>query len=367
MSKSRSSALVLLLTGITACGSDSSKGASASIAFEDLPEKYAEAACAAYQACYGSVFNLFLNGMDCVQLMSQRFENGTFALVDGKIAEGTVVYDGSKAQACLDAVRQLDCTALMDRDPPACLVALDGTIPLGGDCDLNEECAGSARCQSSSGTCPGKCVPLLSAGQACTADGDCNDGLLCSAETKLCVKPAVAGEACEYGSPPCATGLLCLGKDDTLHTPGSCQSATAALKGADGDTCDPTAGNLCQTGVSCVADGLDLAGLQITWKCVTIGTYKAGEDCKPGIPEACSSGNYCKTLLNPLSGTCAAVPDAKQACGTGYGAQCKTGAVCVHDVCENYASNGVSCTGNAMCYSEYCGPSGGCEPRLPCK
>lgn len=366
MSKPSSFALVLLLS-VAACGNSSSTGGSASIAFADLPAKYAEAACAAFQACYGSIFELYLNHVDCKQLMTERLENGTFALLDDKIAQGTVLYDASEAQACLDTIRQLDCTALMDRDQPACLAALDGTVPLGGDCELNEECKGSALCQSSTGTCPGKCVALLNAGQACSADADCSDGLVCSQETKLCVKPAITGERCEYGSPPCGTGLLCLGKDDTLHTPGTCQSAIAALKSADGDACDPTAGNLCKSGVSCVTDSLDVAGLQIAWKCVTTGTYKAGEDCKPGVPEACSSGNYCKTGLNPLAGTCTAIPDAKQACGSGYGAQCKPGAVCVQNVCENYAANGVSCTGNAMCYSEYCGASGGCEPRLPCK
>jgi hypothetical protein len=43
------------------------------------------------------------------------------------------------------------------------------------------------------------------------------------------------------------------------------------------------------------------------------------------------------------------------------------GAVCVSNVCENYAANGVSCTGNDMCYSGYCGTSGGCQQPLPCQ
>ena len=34
---------------------------------------------------------------------------------------------------------------------------------------------------------------------------------------------------------------------------------------------------------------------------------------------------------------------------------------------QNLAQNGVSCTGDAMCYSEKCGTSGGCEANLPCK
>jgi hypothetical protein len=361
-------ALFLVVTGVTtSCSSSSSSGSHASIAFDDLPAKYAAAACEAYQTCFGSIFSLYLNGADCAQLMAKRLENGTFALIEGKIAQGTVSYDGTKAQACLDAIRQLDCAGLMDRDQPACLAALDGSVALGGECDISEECAGSALCQSSSATCPGKCVTLLSAGQSCSADSDCGDGLQCSKDTKLCVRPSAAGESCEYGSPPCGPGLLCLGKDDEQHTPGTCRVAVDALSGAVGDACDPKQGTLCQSGASCVADSLDVLAGTLTWKCVATGAYKAAEDCKPGIPEACSNGNYCKTGLNPIVGTCTAVPDSKQACGTGFGAQCKTGAVCVEGSCENYAANGVDCTGDAMCYSEYCGASGGCEPRLPCK
>ena len=105
------------------------------------------------------------------------------------------------------------------------------------------------------------------------------------------------------------------------------------------------------------------------WKCLKTGSYKTGEACKPAFPEACSTGNYCKVPTNSHDGICTAVPDAKQACGTGVGAQCKAGAVCIATtgLCENYAVNGVSCTGDDMCYSQYCGTSRGCAPRLPCK
>jgi len=347
------------------CSSDSTSGGGP-ISFDELPAKYAAAACTAYQNCLGPIFSIFLNGSDCTDLTTQRLENGTFALIKQRIDQGTIHYDGSKAQACLDAVSKLTCDGLTHRDQPECLAALDGTVVLGGDCDLGEECMGSAICQSSTGTCPGKCVALLSAGQACAVDSDCGDGLQCSKETKLCVKPAIAGANCEYGSPPCGPGLICLGKDDTAKTPGVCRNVTTAFSAADGAACDLNAGTLCQTGVSCVADSID-ASSQIVWKCVKSGTYKTGEACHPAFPEACSSGNYCKVPASSLDGICTAVPDAKQACGTGAGAQCKAGAVCVAGLCQNYAVNGVSCTGDDMCYSEYCGTSSGCAPRLPCQ
>jgi hypothetical protein len=208
----------------------------------------------------------------------------------------------------------------------------------------------------------------LVAGQACTQDSNCQDGLQCSSETKLCVLPAGVGQMCDYGSPPCGPGLFCLGKDDTKKAPGACKTPEEAFASAAGSACDPSVGLLCQHGSACVADSFSAATVSINWLCVPNGTYAAGADCKPGFPDACASGTYCKngTGLAALSGTCTTMPSAGQACVNGT-LQCQPGAVCVSGTCQNYAANGVSCTGDAMCYSQKCGPSGGCEALLPCK
>lgn len=366
---SRISVVALILTGIVVACDDDGSATNSEIAFAALPAKYAEAACSAYQKCFGPIFSLFQNGADCADVTTKRLENGTFSLIAAKLEQGTVTYDGKKAQVCLDAVSNLSCDGLLDRDQPACLAALDGVVALGGDCDLDEECKGSALCQSSAGICPGKCVALLSAGQACEVDGDCNSGLQCSKETKLCVAPATEGESCENGAPPCRPGLLCLGKNDdvTPKAPGVCRIAMDAMSAADGAACDPVAGVLCKTGISCVAESYDATAAKLTWKCVKAGSYLAGEACKPGVPDACSTGNYCKRASIALDGTCTAIPDAQQPCGTGFGAECKPGAVCVAGLCQDYAVNGLGCTGDDMCYSEFCGSTGGCAPRVPCQ
>jgi hypothetical protein len=125
---------------------------------------------------------------------------------------------------------------------------------------------------------------------------------------------------------------------------------------------------LCQPGLSCVAESLSLSQLAITWTCVQAGGYAANQACKPGFPEACASGNYCKTGtgLQALDGTCVPTPAAGEACGSGTSA-CPPYTVCVSDICQSLALNGVSCTDDAMCYSGKCGTSGGCQPDLPCQ
>jgi hypothetical protein len=359
------SVMVATLMSLSSCGGDSAP----SIALDALPPKLAGALCAAYQSCYGPIFSLFLNG-DCAAITEARVRNGSFPMLAGKIAQKTIMYDGSKAQACLDSMAARSCTDLLERDSPECLAALDGTVELGGACDIDEECKGLALCKSSSGTCPGQCTALLVAGQACGEDADCQSGLQCSNETKLCVAPAGTGQACEYGSPPCGPGLLCLGKDDDKKMPGVCRSPAEAFSVSEGSACDPTAGQLCQTGLSCVPDNITLAPLSITWTCVRSGAYAAEAECKPGFPEACASGYYCSVAsgaLALLGGTCKPIPTAGEACGSGFGAQCQTNQVCVSGMCQSLAQNGVSCSGDAMCYSGKCGSSGGCEANLPCK
>jgi hypothetical protein len=344
-------------------------GGSSGIPLSELPGKLADSLCAAYQNCYGPIFAVFLNGADCSAVTLQRIQNGSFPQLQGKIDQGKIRYDGSKAQACLDSLSVRTCATMLERDSPECLAALDGTVDIGGACDLDEDCKGKALCKSSSGTCPGQCTSLLVAGQACAQDSDCQDGLQCSTETKLCVLPAGNDQPCEYGSPPCGPGLLCLGKDDTNKKSGTCSSAAQAFSGVAGGACDPTLGQLCQVGLSCVADSYSVAAGTINWQCLATGSYAAGGACKPGLPDACTAGNYCKTGstgLAVLSGTCAAIPGSGESCATGL-TQCRPGAACVSGTCQNLAANGVSCTGDAMCYSGKCGTGGGCEANVPCK
>jgi hypothetical protein len=353
----------LVVLGTVACGSDSTSAGG--IALAELPPKVASALCTAYEHCYGPVFSLFLNGSDCAAVTEQRVRNGSFPRWQSSIDQGKLRYDGAQVQACLDSLAARSCAQLLDRDTPQCLSALDGTVELGGACDLDEECKGSALCQASTATCPGQCVALLVAGQACRKDSDCQSGLQCSTETGACVAPAAANERCEYNAPPCGPGLLCLGKDDTARTSGTCLPPTHVFAAAENAACDPTTQQLCQLGLSCVADSYTTA---VVWRCVKTGSYAGGGACKPGFPDACATGSYClagSSGLEALSGTCTAIPGAGAPCTSAFAAQCQPNAVCVSGTCQNLAANGVSCTGDAMCYSESC-TEGVCQAELPC-
>ena len=124
----------VLMGTLAACGG----GGGGSVPLADLPPKLADSLCKAYQNCYGDIFDLFLNGSDCATMTLQRLNNGTFPLLQGKIDQGKISYDGKKAQACIDSLGARSCDQLLERDSPECLAALDGTVDLGGACDLDE-------------------------------------------------------------------------------------------------------------------------------------------------------------------------------------------------------------------------------------
>jgi hypothetical protein len=348
------------------CGGETGAFTDAPIALGDLPPKYAAALCTAYERCMGSdLIKLFLNGADCTTLTEQRIRNGSFTMFQSEIDRGKMRYDSAKVQACLNAIASRTCATINDRDPPECLAAIDGTVDLDQGCTLDEDCKGIAFCQSTNNTCPGRCTSLLNAGLPCSKNDNCAPGLLCSEETKACVLPVGADQKCEYGQPPCATGLVCLGKDDTAKTPGTCRASAQAFAADEGAACDPTKGQLCKTGLSCAVLNVTLVPVTITYQCVKTGSHAAGVACKVAFPDACASGNYCKTgALQLVDGVCAALPQTGEACGKD--SQCQTSTTCVNGTCRSLVANGVSCTGDAMCFSENCAAAV-CEAKAACK
>lgn len=358
-------AAISAVLAASACEGSSTAFSDTGIALDEVPAKYAAELCAAYESCVSKeVYALFTNGSDCAEQIERRLLNGEFPQYQALIDAGRMRYDGTKVQACLDALRAKTCETLNERPIPACDAALDGTVALGGACDLSGECEGAAFCQAQAGTCPGQCVAPLVAGQDCAADDQCASGLSCSSETQKCVRPTGLGQPCELGAPPCAAGLLCIGKDN--QTSGTCRTPDETFSAAEGAACDPQS-QLCSVGLSCAIDTLAASGA--TFKCVKTGAYAAGSACKLAFPEACPTGNYCKapgaTLV--VDGSCAPAPGVGEACGSNLlrPAICAPGTVCVAGKCQSLVENGVSCFGNAMCYSEHCAANG-CQAKLPC-
>jgi hypothetical protein len=348
-----------------ACGGSDSggDGSEQGIPLEELPEKYAEALCDAYESCIGDVLAIFRPGEDCVKNATTQLTEELASLSE-LVDKGRVEYHASKTQACLDEIAAGGCNFLIERAPASCEKALVGTLAEGEDCELDEECEGEQYCKVAA-ACPGKCASLEQAGGLCSGSGDCVSGLTCG-ETGRCVAPAKAGEDCKQGEPDCTPGYICLGDDAANKTPGKCQPLGSTFDGKAGDDCS-LAEQWCGGGLVCEIKAI----ATVSGECVAkVGT---GDACRAAFPDQCPDDEYCvldtATPLDLFDGTCTSKPEAGEPCGKALGGNpeiCAPYARCDDGVCRALAHLGESCSQNATCYSDHC-VGGACVASNSCE
>ena len=386
MRLSLASLLALALsTSAAACGSTSDNGLNGPVddagdagetgpTLAELPAKVATAQCAALTACVGPLVDLFLGGSDCEARVKKQIDNSDISQWQAALDAGKATYHPSKAQACIDTFANGGCAALSSRDPDACVAAFDGTVTLGGACTYSFECTGLAFCKADA-TCPGVCSARLTVGQTCKVDDDCQDGLSCDKDSKLCTQRGGLNEVCKGPTAPdCATGLMCYGSDDQKSPPvaGTCKAVSTVFAGAEGASCsfDGKSGPLCATGLMCAFQSADQAGLHAS--CVK--PVASGAACKASIPSMCPKGEYCDAPKysgsGPLTldGHCVALPTDGQACAQALAATdaCAPDTVCDSaGTCHAIAANGAACTFDDACWSASC-QSGKCQAHTAC-
>ena len=249
---------------------------------------------------------------------------------------GRLTFNSASAKACLDAVSSCAVFDPQRAVPAPCLVALGGTVGVGGTCFQDTDCQAGSFCDTAT-ACPGACVAYAALGGDCTSS-PCDPSLACDNGTGKCVAQAAAGAACANADPQCQAGLYCDPSGSTpicaaQKTSGACstgldQCATGyACTGTGSSTCQSliglggdcsTAPELCGLGFECGADG----------KCASL----------PTIPNACSVGQLCVGGYCDSTGHCAAWKKKGDPCSTDQAAQCVTGICdgsrCVSDTCS---------------------------------
>ena len=249
------------------------------------------------------------------------------------VADGTLVYDATKAQACVDAIAAANsCTpgaaSAALPDTSVCAQALQGRIAQGQPCRWGgpvdnlaiftslSECASGLFCAYSDNVCTGTCRPKAAHGQECpgiacggNATGNCqttpcaDPGDFCQPGSGTCEAIPSLGQACGSGyNPygPCTPGLYCAyPPSSAIRPPGVCQAQV------DSGMCNPGQPLACGFGTVCTQDGG-----------VGFGQCEPFVYAKPG--EACGSS---------LS------PQRECACGAEYGCG-------AHDTCVAFAEPG---------------------------
>lgn len=353
---------VVLLATVCACSESKTPPPPASVPIGELPAAYATAICDAADACLGPLLPIFLAAGDCETPYRALVANTVLPMFEAAIARGTLVYDPARVSACLDAVASGGCDTLAGGMlPAACEDALQGTVALGGACDIDAECVDDAACVQGA-ACPGTCTARGGPGRSCARNDECQRGFICDSTT--CTAAPTEGQACKGPSAPdCRIGLICVGGNDTRQ--GTCRTQEAVFTAGEGAACDLQAGPWCQEGLSCVVDSIAMPGGAML---LCARPVASGAACKGGIPDQCPVGEYCTAALamGMNEGTCAPLPVGGEPCATRIvGPQCAAAHACVAGICRPLQANGGACESPADCYSGIC-TAGVCAAPMLC-
>lgn len=263
--------------------------------------------CAREVACGGAV--------DQATCESTAFlvESGRTATAIAAVKRGTLAYDSAMARRCLDQVTT-DCAILPDVPNNPCDEIFKGQVAVGGDCLLDDECAGGGACEipsCPSACCPGTCASTKQApvplGGSCGASGaDCVSGAACL--DGICAPPRAVGAACQGAWRECAAPAVC------LAIPGGTETCTI-LPTSRGAPCEPGANYGCGR----VDERCDAASRT----CVPLSA--------PGSP--CETIGDCVGYAYCDAGACKIRPTIGQPCAMPIEIQCMGSLVCPAGVC----------------------------------
>lgn len=322
------------------------------VSLDELPAEIAEAQCGFATRC-GTGFDTYEQYAlreqitDCNAQLAAFFESTALGPIRNGVADGSIVFHGDIASACVAAYRNAPCGG--SAAPSACLETFEGTLADGAPCSNAEQCSDQSTCDSSHvGMCPsGVCIHVPQVGETCDTSGSaatrCAYGLRCSSGT--CAELAMAGEACNPSQADCDASLTCV-TTETDPTHGTC--GTITLAGA-GEPC----GRGCQAGLLCSAS---------TGMCRQPRTDGSCESTFGGVDD-CGVGEQC----NVETGNCEPLPTTGEPCTT----LCARGSRCTPTgssggVCAVPVATGSACETDASCASGYCA-SGACAAPPLCR
>ena len=365
-------ALGLVVALALSCSGDDGDGDGGSEdapTLDELPELLIGALCPEFERCVGEAATRITFGSGgCAERLRIELEDGDFGATQAAVEAGSVRYDGARVSACLAGFNGIGCGFQTRRlfTSGACSMVLEGDVEPGGDCALDEECKGAAFCKRIGESCPGTCTELLEAGEACTKDDECADGLACPGSVDRCIAPGRLGEACgRVTDAPCAAGLACIGADEDMARAGECSDPEELYAAQLGEVCDLENLVLCADELACAI----VLPVQTPAQLKCMARVELGDACTFGVPSQCPDGSFCANVAvstGDVEGTCVDLPDENDECNTSGGQACTDGLLCGSDnVCREIGRLGDGCTSNEGCASDHCA-NGACARPATC-
>jgi hypothetical protein len=270
----------------------------------------------------------------CAALLGPLYENTIAAQIEAGISLGTIVYDAGNVADCVASIRALPCDAAWPNGFE-CPRGIDGTVPSGGACSNDLECAGDAYCANA---CPGSCVPRGRVGDVCGLGIQCTQGTYCLASPTApsrCSPLESEGESCNG---------LCLGALACKLNAGGENVCVARQRVGPGEPCDPVF-TICANDTVCAAPtAVD--------ESACLPRAKPGASCCFSTPDMCPDGETCSLPGGTAAaGTCVRTAALGDACEPG---DCGVGALCIAGRCQAPFENGEPCDNDAQCWSYRC-------------
>lgn len=296
------------------CKAEAQSPSSEGIAIESLREEIESAECERRVRC-----GFMPDAATCRELLSLP---AFFMQLLADVVYGAVEYDGSAAQSCVGALRAGECDGLAPAlsDVEACREMFRGSTKVGDACLADGECEDGAFCDRS----------------LCDGEDACCGGV-CSREP---VRAAI-GEDCSQRA--CVEGAYC----DEGGEDGDDALPRCRARRDNGEDC--TSSRECKDGQRCSGEGEE-------GKCYILA--KVGERCNPDLDVACRSLD---AWCDPATSTCVRLPGAGEPCADGD--RCLDYAYCDRGTCKVRPGEGglcpeggPPCLGDLRCEGETCTP-----------
>lgn len=215
--------MLVLVAALSGCGSGGGAGGGASIPIGQLDDEYAAAYCRKLFSCCDAAERPSTPAGDGDEAACRASYTATlmsqFDELQAGVASGILVYDGSKARACFNALVALPCTEwggdeALERIPD-CLQMLRGTVAPGGACPASRACA-DGFCDSA------VCVANAKVGESCVGKA-CQGGLYCDTDASGALTTCAA---LQPNGAPCSFDAECRSAGCGDVTPGICGPTT---------------------------------------------------------------------------------------------------------------------------------------------
>jgi hypothetical protein len=326
----------------------------------DMARIRAVGICAALEACQGvELLSQSMGGQSCASRIGGVFANRNMVYFADAVEAGRVILRPEDVSSCMEDLAATGCDVKSSRWRQVCGAAVEGTVDVGGECAIDEECGDDSFCDRGSDgtTCPGECVSLKAETDSCTSSEQCQEGLVCFGGT--CEVPLISGEDCSGAADLCRTGLICLD--------GTCEPQESVYGADEDEPCDPFADELCRVDgdepLVCVEQ--ESGSALCRTRVFSDGT------CRRSVPSQCPEDQYCDAEPNQ-EGTCRDLPGLYEECRPeSKERRCAPGLVCdtyqsSGEACVYIKDNGGTCEGDASCYSGSCGDDLSCAAPPAC-